>query len=129
MKKILILEDEEEVGRLYAKFLKVNGYDTVLACDGLEGLERLKEMEPDLILMDVSMPRMSGVGFYQRICTPEGKPRYPVLVVTGRLDLELTFESLPVDGLILKPVERNQLLKAIEDIFSKQTVFSASGVV
>ncbi len=117
-KKILILEDDE-VGILYTRFLISKGYDVILARDGIEGLEKLKDMEPDLIIMDVSMPRMSGVGFYEEICTLRGKPRYPVLVVTGRMDLELTFANLPVDGVILKPIQREEFLKKIENILNK----------
>jgi DNA-binding response OmpR family regulator len=115
-RKILILEDNEDLGKMYMKLLKSHGYDSMLAVDGLEGLDMLQQMSPDLIIMDVSMPRMSGVGFYESICDLQGKPRYPLLVVTGRLDLEATFKQLPVAGLILKPCKREQLLKEVEAI-------------
>ncbi|MEI7999378.1 MAG: response regulator [Candidatus Omnitrophota bacterium] len=118
-KKILILEDEKELASLYAKFLKANGYDPVLAFDGIEGLERLKEMTPDLILLDLSMPNMGGVGFYQQLCGAEGKPRFPILVLTGRMDLERVFKDLLIDGLLLKPFEKSHLLKEVETIINK----------
>ncbi len=125
-KKILILEDNKEVCKLYSKFLKANGYDITVAYDGLEGLGRLEEMVPDLIIMDVSMPRMSGVGFYQNICGSDEMPMYPILVATGRMDLELTFKHLPVDDVILKPFEREEFLKKVEAILNKQLVPSTA---
>ena len=125
-KKILILEDNKDLAQMYAKLLKSNGYDPTVAFDGIEGLEKLQEMEPDLIIMDVSMPRMSGVGFYQQICGLDGKPKYPILVATGRTDLETTFKNLPVDGLILKPFERADLLKEIGLILNKKSASTKS---
>jgi len=116
MKKILIIEDNKEVALLYQKLLNINGYDTTVAFDGLEGLDRLKEMTPDLILLDVSMPRLSGVGFYQEVLDAAGYPKYPILVITGRIDLEITFKHFPVAGVLLKPVDRNNLLNQINDI-------------
>ena len=125
LKKILILEDEKELAKLYGKLLKNHGYEVTIAFDGLEGLEKLHQVEPDLIIMDVSMPKMSGVGFYQNICGSDGKPMYPILVVTGRMDLETTFKDLPIDGIILKPFEREDLLKEIKSIFAHKTAIPA----
>ena len=119
-KKILILEDEQQVAQLYAKFLRTKGYDPTLAFDGLEGLERVKEVKPDLILLDLNMPKMSGMEFYQHICDREGKPKHPVLVVTGRADLEALFKDFHVDGFIIKPFEGTRLLKEIEIVLNRQ---------
>jgi DNA-binding response OmpR family regulator len=120
-KKILILEDDKDIARICAKLLKSRGYDVTVAHDGLEGLEKLHQLAPDLILMDVSMPKMSGVGFYQNICGSDGKPTYPLIVMTGRMDLEMTFQNLPVEGILLKPFERKQLLQKVEMVFQKDS--------
>ena len=108
--KILILEDEKEVGQLYVKSLKDHGYDPLLVLDGLEGIQGLKEVKPDLILLDLGMPKMNGIEFYQYICDSKGKPEYPVLVLTGRTDLQTLFKDFNVDGFIIKPFSREQLL-------------------
>ena len=115
-KKILILEDEQELAKLYEKFLKGYGYDIVLAFDGLQGLEKLKEMTPDLILLDLAMPHMSGIGFYEHVCGSDGKPKYPILILTGRVDLEDSCKSLHVKGLLPKPFKGSHLLKTMETI-------------
>src|SRR5882757_5893304 len=99
--KILILEDEKEIAEIYAKQLKNKGYASVLAYNGLEGLEKLKEIKPDLILLDLNMPEMGGVEFYQHICDAQNKPKHPVLVITGRADLESLFKDFHIEGFII----------------------------
>jgi DNA-binding response OmpR family regulator len=96
--------------------LRNSGYEVMVAYDGIEGLDKLADFHPDLVLMDVGMPRMSGVGFYERILGSNGKPAYPIIVMTGRMDLELTFQSLPVAGIIMKPFLREDLLKEVSQI-------------
>jgi two-component system chemotaxis response regulator CheY len=124
-KKILVLENEKEIARLYAKCLKAEGYDPELAFDGLEGLEKLKDIKPDLILLDLAMPKMSGLEFYEHICSSHEKCKYPVLVLTGRADLETVFKDFPVDGFIIKPFGGTRLLKEVNIIinnhYSKNT--------
>lgn len=119
-KNILILEDEEEIAELYAKRLKEKGYDIRLAYDGLEGLEKLKVFKPDLILLDVNMPQMGGLEFYQHICDPYGNPRYPVLVLTGRADLEKLFKEFHVEGILIKPFAGSLLSKEVDIILDKR---------
>jgi DNA-binding response OmpR family regulator len=118
-KKILILEDEKEIARLYAKRLEDKGHDPRLAFDGLEGLEILKNFKPDLILLDVNMPKMGGLEFYQHICDPQGKPKYPVLVLTGRADLEKLFKDFHVEGVLIKPFAQSRLSQEVDIILDK----------
>jgi DNA-binding response OmpR family regulator len=119
MKKILIIEDEKEIAQLYAKRLTDKGYDPLLAHDGHEGLEKLKYFSPDLILLDVNMPKMGGLEFYQHICDPRGNPKYPVLVLTGRAELETLFKDFHVAGILIKPFEGERLLKEVDIILDK----------
>src|SRR5580698_5227275 len=117
--KILILEDEKDVARIYAKRLADKGYDPELAYNGLEGLKKLKEIKPDLILLDLNMPQMGGLEFYRHICDPQAKPKYPVLVLTGRADLESLFKNFHIDGFITKPFEAARLIHEIKIILNK----------
>lgn len=127
--KILILENEKEMARLYAKCLKARGYDAELAFDGVEGLEKLKDMQPDLILLDLTMPRMSGLEFYQHICGLHDRPKYPVLVLTGRADLETLFKDCQVDGFIIKPFDAGRLVKEVNVIIDKHYSHNTDGAV
>ncbi len=119
-KKILILEDDPELAELYAECIEADGYDTEIANNGKEGLEKLKKMKPDLILLDLGMPKMNGIEFYQNLCGQEERPRYPILVLTGRANLTELFKDLYVDGFIMKPFGGNELLSKIETILNKQ---------
>ncbi len=118
-RKILVLEDEKDIGQFYVKHLKNNGYEPLLATDGFEGLNLLKTFAPQLILLDLGMPKMNGLEFYQYICDSKKMPRYPVLVLTGRGNLESVFKDFHIEGFLIKPFSREQLLKEVEIIFNK----------
>ncbi len=119
-KKILIIEDEKDVAEICAKHLRVSGYEVVIAFNGLEGLEILDKMSPDLILLDLGMPKMDGIEFYHRICTDGGYPKYPVLVLTGQMNFEKLFREVSVDGFMTKPFSIDRLLNEVEIIINNQ---------
>ncbi|MDE1920026.1 MAG: response regulator [Candidatus Omnitrophica bacterium] len=118
-KNILILEDEKDIARIYAKCLNDKGYNAEFGFNGLEGLEKLRNFTPHLILLDVNMPGMGGLEFYQRICGADGRPKYPVLVLTARADLETLFRDFQVDGILIKPFAASQLFKEVDIILNK----------
>ena len=82
-KKILILEDEESVLTYLQTLLEDNGYDTVTAMDGEEGLDKARSERPDLVTLDISMPKKSGISFYRTLREEEGLKHIKVVVVTG----------------------------------------------
>jgi len=120
LKNVLILEDEKDIAQLYAKRLKDCGYASEIAFDGLEGLEKLKKFSPDLILLDLNMPKMGGLEFYQHICDSKGNPMFPVIVLTGRAELETLFREFHIEGFLVKPFAASRLLSEVEIIFNKQ---------
>ncbi len=117
-KTILLIDDEVDLVDLVKFQLVAKGYNVVTANDGLEGLERLKIVKPDLIILDMNMPRMGGLEFYGKISTDRGKSKYPVLVLTARANLEKTFKDIAVDGFMSKPFEIDQLILEVERITS-----------
>lgn len=119
-KNILIVDDEPEIREVVGMMLSEHGYRIRAAADGVEALEIIKEKAPDLILLDMNMPRMGGVVFYHNIAnTYDGSPRYPVLVITGRTTLEQLFKDFKVDGFISKPFNFDDLLAAVERTLEK----------
>jgi DNA-binding response OmpR family regulator len=114
-KTILILEDEKDVAHLYEKYLRLHGYNPVVAFNGVEGLAKLKEIRPDLILLDLAMPLMNGIEFYRHICNEKGDALYRVLVLTARDDMMETVKSLHSGGVLMKPFQPAFLLKEIEN--------------
>ncbi len=120
-KKILLLDDELDLQALVKITLKSRGYEVVVAGNGIEGLEKLKTLRPDLIILDMNMPKMGGIEFYQHICDTHGKPMYPVLVLTARANMETLFKQFNIDGFMAKPFEIDDLLKEVDTIIKKRS--------
>ena len=82
-KKILIVEDEDILLDLLRKKLQEEGYEISVARDGVEGLEKMKEVKPDLILLDVIMPRMGGFEVMEEKNKDEALRRIPVIIISN----------------------------------------------
>ena len=81
---VLLIDDEVDLQQLVKITLKTKGYTIETANNGLEGLAKLENLKPDLIILDMNMPKMGGLEFYQKICAGGSHPKYPVLVLTAR---------------------------------------------
>ena len=121
--RILLIDDDRSLLITLEDFLRFEGYDVVTAESAEVGLERLEDMHPDLIVLDMSMPGMGGMGFLERI-TEGGKPKYPVLVLTARAQMAEFFGNVQVDGFVAKPCDPSDLLMEISRI-----VFLTRGLV
>jgi CheY-like chemotaxis protein len=128
-KKILILDDEPNVVTYMETLLQDNGYDTVSAGDGSEGMERVRSEKPDLITLDISMPKKSGVRFYRELKEDPDLAAIPVVVVTAITgyggkpeDFQKFISSRkhlpPPEGFAPKPIDRDELLKAIGELLT-----------
>ena len=82
-KKILIIEDEEILLNLLQKKLTNEGYDISIARDGEEGLLKMKEIKPNLILLDIIMPRLDGFGVLEKIIKDEELKKIPVIIISN----------------------------------------------
>lgn len=112
-RKILLIDDDASLLRTVSDFLRFEGYEIVTAESGEKGLDVLEITEPDLIILDMSMPGMGGVGFLKSILGPDGKPTYPVLVLTARANMAEFFANIDVDGFIAKPCDPQDLLMEV----------------
>jgi CheY-like chemotaxis protein len=121
-KKILLIDDDASLLLTLSDFLKFEGYEVITADSGEKGLKRLAKMVPDLIILDMSMPGMGGVGFLKEISSSDGKPKYPVLVLTARANMAEFFANVDVDGFVAKPCDPDDLLMEVGRI-----VFLRSG--
>ena len=82
-KKVLIVEDEEIMIDLLQKKLTKEGYETSVARDGQEGLEMMKEVKPDLILLDIIMPKMGGFEVMEEMAKIKELKKIPVIVISN----------------------------------------------
>ncbi len=109
-RKLLLVDDDTSLLITLRDFLRFEGYDVVTAESGEQALVALKDITPDLIILDMSMPGMGGIGFLKEILHQDGKPRYPVLVLTARANMAEFFADVEVDGFIAKPCDPQDLL-------------------
>lgn len=118
--RILLVDDEKHLVISLRDYLTFENFEVTTARSGEEALKKLEKAEPDLIILDISMPGMGGVGFLKRISSDEGKPRYPVLVHTARAAMAEFFDTVEVDGFIGKPSDETELVNKIREIIAKR---------
>ncbi len=120
MKKILIADDRSEVVELVKVTLEGEGYQTIDASDGREALEKIGKEKPDLILLDIIMPRMDGFEVLSKVKKDPKTKDIPVIMLTAKgqkIDKEKG-GRLGAQGYIIKPFSPSALLKKIEEILS-----------
>lgn len=126
MKKILIVDDEEDILEYLTTLFKDNGYDTITARDGAEAFDMVKKEKPDLVTLDIIMPKESGVRFYRQVKEDEKLKKIPIIIVTaltgyaydpqGFLKFIKARKNVPQpEGFIAKPVDRDELLKLVKE--------------
>jgi len=115
--KILMADDEPEVLELMAKKIAQNGYDVIEAHDGQEAWEKIQTESPDVVLLDLNMPKMNGFEVLKalRDHPPLGKWQ-PVIIISARGELEDIQQglSLEAEHYLVKPCSVDNILKAIE---------------
>src|SRR5215208_6132884 len=108
--RVLVVEDDEEIAQVLQRSLRMEGYEVKLAGDGVRGLEEAHAFLPDLIVLDLGLPRLDGVDVAKRL--REDGDEVPILILTARDALESRVEGLDVgaDDYLVKPFERQELL-------------------
>jgi len=120
-KKILIIDDEVDLTKIIGIFFTSKGFEVETANDGIEALQKVFMFRPDLIILDMNMPRMGGIEFYGKICDAKGKPMFPVLILTARVNVEDVFKDFEIDGFMIKPCEIDQLVAQAELIIKNRS--------
>jgi DNA-binding response OmpR family regulator len=114
-KKILLVDDSSTVLLMEKMILSKSEYDVVTARDGLEGIEKAKVERPDLILMDVVMPRMDGFEAVRKLREDEATKSIPVIMVTTRGELQSveTGYASGCSDYVTKPINGLELLTKV----------------
>ena len=103
-KKILVIEDDQDVLAMIIKHLEYLGYKVITATDGMEGLKQLESAEYDLVITDIVMPYVSGVGVVTAL--KEKRPHIPVIAITGYgKEPEAAAVEKKADLVLAKPVK------------------------
>ncbi len=123
MKRILCVEDEQEMIDLIRLILGRRGFEVKGADGGVEGLRLIRQDLPDLVLLDLMMPDMDGWEVYQQMKADEKTRHIPVIVVTAKaqnIDRVLAMHIAKVDDYITKPFSPQELLQSVEKVLGAQ---------
>ncbi|MBN2055155.1 response regulator [bacterium] len=115
---ILLIDDDISILRMIRMGLKQAGYQVVTAQDGVNALEKLEEMTPDLIISDVMMPRIGGLELVRAIRKRTATTRTPIIMLTSLTrydDMKMSYD-LGADFYLTKPFDLKALLDAISNL-------------
>ncbi|MCM8758893.1 MAG: response regulator [Candidatus Omnitrophica bacterium] len=120
VKTILVAEDDPDTRLILQQGLTRAGYYVVVAEDGEQALERFREFKPDLVLLDVEMPRLNGWEVLERLKSGWRSRKVPVMMITGKTSDEDKIKgySLGVDYYVTKPFNIQRLLPIIRNLVS-----------
>ncbi|MGC8837997.1 MAG: response regulator [Anaerolineae bacterium] len=118
---VLVIEDEVGLLEIVALNLRASGYQVLTASDGLEGWRLFEEGAPDLVILDLQLPTISGFRLLELFKGPSGRPEVPVLALTA-LDFAEAEDlaDLGLEGFITKPFEPGELLAAVRDLLQRR---------
>ena len=122
MKKVLIIDDSEVLRRITAFNLQKMGYEIREAIDGVDGLEKIKNFQPDLVLLDIMMPRMDGFTVLKRMSEDPSMKEIPVIVLTAKGGEDDEKEALRLGAIkvLTKPFSPKQLVETVKQVIGNE---------
>ncbi len=127
MKKVLIVDDDVDIRKVVSKLVEKSGYEAIEAKNGVEGMGKVKQDKPDLIILDMLMPKESGIRMYHELKTEESLKDIPVIVLSAipkksflksqKVLDEFAGQSVPEpEAYIEKPEEPEELIALMKKI-------------
>ncbi|MBI3601982.1 MAG: response regulator [Candidatus Omnitrophica bacterium] len=113
-KRILVVDDDPTLIKVIQPFLESHGFAVTVACDGDQGIEEVKKNQPDLIVLDVRMPKMNGYIFILELKKIVNIKAIPIIVLTAKEGMAEIFKVEGVKEYVTKPFKPEALLTAIE---------------
>ena len=121
MKKILFVDDEPQLVEMVKIRLEANNYEVILASDGEQALEKARGEKPDLIILDIMLPKMDGYKVCRMLKFDDKYSSIPVIMLTARSqESEKSMgEEVGADAYIIKPFEPQMLLGKIKELLNE----------
>jgi DNA-binding response OmpR family regulator len=118
--RVLVVEDDEEIAQVLQRSLRMEGYEVKLAEDGVRALEEAHAFLPDIVVLDLGLPRLDGLDVAKRM--REDGDDVPILILTARDALESRVEGLDIgaDDYLVKPFERQELLARLRALLRRR---------
>jgi DNA-binding response OmpR family regulator len=117
---VLVVEDDEDIAQVLQRSLRMEGYEVKLAEDGVRALEEAHAFLPDIVVLDLGLPRLDGLDVAKRM--REDGDDVPILILTARDALESRVEGLDIgaDDYLVKPFERQELLARLRALLRRR---------
>jgi DNA-binding response OmpR family regulator len=117
---VLVVEDDTEIAQVLQRSLRLEGYEVKLAGDGVQALEEAHAFLPDVLVLDLGLPRLDGMDVAKRL--REGGDDVPILMLTARdaLDSRVTGLDVGADDYLVKPFERQELLARLRALLRRR---------
>jgi DNA-binding response OmpR family regulator len=136
-KKILFVDDELDMRIFLSTVLRTEGYEAVAARNAMEGLQKARDIGPDLVIMDVMMPQAGGVTLFQEVKKDPRLKHVPVIMLTGvsekafshhlkMLNIRIDDSLPPPDAYMEKPLDPARLVETIERLLRREDVKDSS---
>ncbi len=126
--RVLVVEDDEEIAGVLQRSLRMEGYDVRISVDGEAALEDARAFVPDLVLLDLGLPRMDGMEVARRLRDDDD---VPILMLTARDAVESRVEGLDTgaDDYLVKPFERQELLARLRALLRRRPPRGSASLV
>jgi two-component system alkaline phosphatase synthesis response regulator PhoP len=121
--KILVVDDEEHIVMILKDSLEFSGFQVVTAYDGLEALERVEKDKPDLIVLDIGMPKLDGWEVCKRLKSDEKTKSIPIIILTAYAQTsdQRKGAQLGADRFISKPCDLTYLVEEINSLLANKS--------
>ncbi len=116
-KKVLLVDDDPVIRVLVSEYLASHGHDVSAIASGEECLSKLKDMTPDIVLLDLIMPTMTGIDVLKNLQTTNNPRDFKVIMLSANTNSDemLKANNVEVDGYLTKPFEIKDILEAVEE--------------
>ena len=126
--RVLIVEDDEDIAQVLQRSLRLEGYETRIAADGEAALGAANDFVPDLVVLDLGLPKLDGMEVARRLRSADD---VPILMLTARDALESRVEGLDVgaDDYLVKPFERQELMARLRALLRRRPPRGSASLV
>jgi two-component system, OmpR family, response regulator MprA len=126
--RVLVVEDDEEIAQVLQRSLRLEGYEVRVAVDGETALDQSAAFNPDLVILDLGLPKIDGMEVARRLRSADD---VPILMLTARDALESRVEGLDAgaDDYLVKPFERQELLARLRALLRRRPPRGSASVV
>lgn len=121
---VLVVDDEFEIRQLLTTMLTMMGYQSFMAQDGLDALEKIPECQPDILILDVMMPNMDGLTLCRKLREAAETAELPIIMLSGKAHQEAIQEGLKAGAnrYLVKPTGLDELTRNITEVLGEAAV-------